>query len=301
MNLSLVILAAGIGHRYGGLKQVDPVGPSGEIVVDYSVFDAMRAGFDRVVFVIRREIEPDFRSTIGARIASRLPVRYVYQELADLPAPFTPPADRKRPWGTGHAVLAARAAVDGPFAAINADDFYGAASYRLLADGLRRCSLGNARYCMVAFVLRNTLSEHGSVARGICQVTDAGLLGSVVERTRIEKQGDGARAPLEDGSALTLTGDEPVSMNMWGFTATVFGFLEEGFARFLARSGRDLKAEFFVPSVVDELIRERRATVDVLTTPEQWAGVTYPQDKPAVVEHIRKLIAAGVYPPRLWG
>ena len=300
MKPTLVVLAAGIGSRYGGLKQIDPVGPSGEIVIDYSVFDAIRSGFGRVVFVIRREIEADFRAKIGSHLEGRIAVDYVHQDLGDLPGGFAVPADRQKPWGTGHAIRSCRAAVREPFAVINADDFYGAKSYRALGDFLGGLAASEARYAMVGFRLRNTLSEHGHVARGICSADAGGFLQGVVERTKIEQAPGGARFATADGGWAPLTGDEIASMNMWGFTPTIFEHLEREFRGFLGRSGSDPKAEFFIPTVVDTLIRGRQATVRVLETPEIWFGVTYPADKPVVVDGIRARIAAGIYPERLW-
>lgn len=303
MGLTLVVLAAGIGSRYGGLKQIDPVGPSGEIVIDYSIHDALHAGFDKVVCVIRHAIEKDFKECIASHFEKHIPVEYVYQEIDTLlPKGFTIPPDRRKPWGTGHAILVCRDHVREPFAVINADDFYGRASYQILADGLRqlkddpRC----AHFCMVGFPLNNTLSEHGSVARGICTVTDKHLLSAVVEHTRIEKAGAGARTIDDSGKATPLSGQELVSLNMWGFTPALFPALEQQFAEFLDKRGKDIKAEFFIPTVVDQLIAQKRADVRVFETPEHWFGVTYPQDKPLVIDSIRKKIEAGVYPSRLW-
>ena len=300
MSLTLVILAAGIGSRYGGLKQIDPVGPAGEIVVDYSIFDARRAGFDSVVFVIRRDIENEFRNAIGRRIERQIGVRYVFQALDDLPAGMTVPADRVKPWGTGHAILACRDVVHGNFAAINADDFYGRTAYDRIAAFLRATPPTTAAYAMAAFTLRNTLSDHGAVARGVCRVDARGFLAGVTEQTRIERDGAGARLAREDGTTLAFTGDEPVSMNIWGFTPTLFPFLRVQFAEFLQTQAAQPKAEFFIPSVVDRLIREERATVRVLETPDTWFGVTYPADKPVVMAAVRDLTARGLYPAPLW-
>jgi hypothetical protein len=301
MELTLAILAAGIGSRYGGLKQIDPVGPSGEIVVDYSIFDARRAGFNKVVFVIRRDIEHDFREAIGRRIEAQIAVDYVFQRLDDLPGSRAVPAGRVKPWGTGHAILACRDAVRGNFAAVNADDFYGRTSYARIADFLRATPPASPAYAMAAFTLRNTLSENGTVARGVCRTDEHGFLAGVTERTKIERDGaGGARMAMEDGSVLAFTGDEPVSMNIWGFTPTLFPFLDEQFRDFLDRSADNPKAEFYIPFVVDALIREGRATARVLQTPDTWFGVTYPADKPVVVAAIRDLIAKGTYPSPLW-
>ena len=300
MNPTLVVLAAGIGSRYGGLKQMDPMGPSGEFIVDYSVYDAIRAGFDRVVFVVSRRIEDDFKKVIGARLEKHVAVAYVRQELEALPPGFSVPADRQKPWGTGHAVLVCRESVRAPFAAINADDFYGRQSFQALGDFLRKRQAGEARYAMVGFRLSHTLSENGHVARGICDVDDRGFLKTVVERTRIEKTADGARFAIEGGGWQCLTGGEQVSMNMWGFTPSIFEHLSATFPKFLAASAGNQKAEFFMPTVVDQLIQEKKATAEVLPTSDTWFGVTYPQDKPTVVNRVLELVKSGAYPARLW-
>jgi hypothetical protein len=296
-NLTLLVLAAGIGSRYGGLKQIDPIGPNGETIIDYSVFDALRAGFDRLVFVIRRDIEAQFREIIGARFERRLQVDYVLQELDKLPLPFTAPAERKKPWGTGHAVLVAADVIRSPFAVINADDFYGMNSFRLLGQYLRSSPRD---YAMVGFVLRNTLSEFGSVARGVCRVTPDDFLESVVELTHIEPEGNGARHTDSDGAVRLLTGDELVSLNTWGFTPAIFPALEREMVAFLQNRGRDEKAEFFIPTVVNTLMQSGLVRVKVLRTPDSWFGITYRQDRPRVVESIRRLVARGDYPSRLW-
>lgn len=298
--MTLVVLAAGIGSRYGGLKQIEAVGPSGEIVIEYSVFDALRAGFDRVVCVIRRDIEADFRSLVAARFERHVPVDYVFQDLADLPVGFSVPPDRRKPWGTAHATRACREVVQTPFAVINADDFYGRLSFESLGSFLCDVGARETRYSMVGFTLRKTLSEHGHVARGVCEVDAAGFLKRVIERTRIEEV-DGLIAHVEpDGTRHPLTGDERVSMNMWGLTPALFPALEREFKAFLTRTAGDPKAEYYLPAVVDTLIGERAATARVLDTPESWFGVTYPQDKPVVVQGIRRLVDAGVYPAKLW-
>jgi len=286
-----------MGSRYGGLKQIDPVGPSGETIMDYSVFDALRAGFGKLVFVIRRDIEAQFKEIVGARFEKRIPVEYVFQELDKLPPEFSVPAGRAKPWGTAHAILMAADTVREPFAAINADDFYGAESYRLLAQHLQS---GTADYAMVGFVLRNTLSDFGSVARGVCQVDPENYLQGVVELTKIERDGAGARDTNPAGNVIKLTGDEAVSMNLWGFTPDVFPQLRQSFQEFLERYGWDMKSEFYIPSVVNSLVVARKARVKVLRTNASWFGVTYREDRPRVVESIRRLIARGEYPERLW-
>ncbi len=293
---SLVILAAGIGSRYGGLKQIDPVGPQGEIVIDYSVYDAIQAGCDEVVFVIRRDIEEEFRERVGRTIERQVACRYAFQDLQDTPAGFVPPAERKKPWGTAHAVYAARHVVSHPFGVVNADDFYGRASYRHLAALL--ADENPDTYGLVAFVLHRTLSEHGSVSRAICEQQN-GFLQSIVERTVIEKAGNAAR--YREGDAWhPLTGQEAVSMNMWAFHPSFFDRLERAFARFLQEEGQNPKAEFLIPTVTDQLITAGEARVRVALSQETWLGVTYPEDKPAVQRGIRGLIDQGLYPEPLW-
>jgi NDP-sugar pyrophosphorylase family protein len=289
-------MAAGLGSRYGGLKQLDPVGPSGEIIIDYSIYDAIRAGFSKVVFVIRKDIETAFRETVGARFPSRVAVDYIFQELDSLPPGFAPPPGRTRPWGTAHAVLVAAGAIHTPFAVINADDFYGAHSLRLLAQHF---SSGSPDCAMVAFPLRNTLSPFGTVSRGICELDSRGYLHAIVERTRIAPNGEHARNTDLDGRITQLTGDEPVSMNLWGFTPAIFPELRQYIARFLTRHANDLTAEAFLPSFVSDLITAGCARVRVLETPDPWFGITYREDLPRVASGIRALIAAGHYPERL--
>jgi len=296
MNKTLLVLAAGIGSRYGGLKQMDPVGPSGEFILDYSVYDAIRAGFNKVVFVIRKDIERDFKAIISSRMEGRIEIDYALQNLDDLPAGYTPPPDRKKPWGTGHATLAAAGVVHEPFAVINADDFYGAASYQRLAGFLDDSAASPTAYAMVGFVLRNTLSDHGRVARGLCTTSAKGLLTSVEELTQIVKTAGGVQC--EKGA---LSGDEIVSMNLWGFKPSFFQHLRREFAAFLAAHGRDAKAEYFVPTVVNTLIQRGAATCAVLETPCKWVGVTYPEEKADVVAVIRGLVERGDYPTSLWG
>lgn len=297
--LTLVIMAAGMGSRYGGLKQIDPVGPSGEIVLEYSVYDAVQAGFNRVVFVIRRDIEQPFKEAVAARLDPALAVDYVFQDLNDIPAPFKVPEARAKPWGTAHAVRTCRDAVDTPFAVINADDFYGRSSFRLLADALRATDPGRPDYVLVGFRLRNTLSEHGTVSRAICRVDLQGRLIDVVERLTIEKTDSGARY-LEGETWTPLVGDEPVSMNMWGFTPALFPDLDAAFVRFLERHIETPKSEFLIPTVIDALLREGEATVRVPYSDASWLGVTYPEDKPIVAAGIRAMVDQGVYPSPLW-
>lgn len=301
MKPTLVVLAAGIGSRYGGLKQIDPVGPSGEIIIDYSIYDAIRAGFGKLVFVIRKDIEKDFRECISEKYKGHINVEYVYQHVDNMPAGFTLPLDRKKPWGTAHAVMMAEGIVNEPFAAINADDYYGRAAYQLLFDRLssvRDAKL--AEYCMVGFMLRNTLSEHGTVSRGICESTKDGYLSDVVERTKVERCGAGAKFYDESGVACPLSGEEIASMNMWGFTPSIFAYLKEGFKDFLKDNMSNPKAEYFLPSAVNDLVKQGRARVKIMQSPDPWFGITYREDKPFVTESIRKLVSDGIYPERLF-
>lgn len=297
MQPTLLVMAAGMGSRYGGLKQIDPVGPSGETIIDYSIYDAMRAGFGKLVFVIRKDIEEAFKEVVGARFEKRIKVEYVFQELDKLPAGFTVPEGRTKPWGTTQAVLMARDIINEPFAVINADDFYGAEAYKVLANHL---TSGSPDYAMVGFVLRNTLSDFGSVARGVCRVNAEGYLQTVDELTSIERDGNGAKNTDPAGKVTNLTGDEPVSMNFWGFTPQIFPQLDDVFNRFLERSGKELKTESYVPTAVNELLSMGQAKVKVLQSRDPWFGVTYREDRPRVVDSIGKLIASGAYPEKLW-
>lgn len=300
MKPTLVIMAAGVGSRYGGLKQIDPVGPCGEIILDYSVYDAIRAGFGKVVFIIRHDMEKDFKAIIGAHFAKRVAVEYVYQELADLPPGFSVPAERKKPWGTGHAILACRNAVKEPFGVINADDLYGAESYKILSVYLGRLAPASNAHSLVGFKLINALSAHGHVTRGICAVDANHMLLSVIERLKIERTPSGARYQDEKEQWVTLRGDEIASMNMWGFTPALFKLLEQKFPLFLQTALNNPKAEFLIPSIVDDLVRERKITMKVLATPATWLGVTYKEDKPEVAQNIHQLIGQKIYPSPLW-
>ena len=302
MSMTLVVLAAGMGSRYGGLKQLDPVGPSGETVMDYSVFDAMRAGFDRVVFVIRRDIEEAFKQVIGSRYAHKVNVEYAFQRMDDLPGGFPVPADRAKPWGTAQAVYAARTLLHEPFAVINADDFYGADSYRQIAAYLKNPPKANGkiRGVISAFVLENTLSENGAVSRGICSVGSSGMLEKVVEHTKISRRADGKIVNVnDDGSETVLAPDAPTSMNCWGFLPEFVDELEALFRQFLAEHGKELKSEFYLPFAVDALIRAGKAEVSVATSRSSWYGITYKEDKPAIMAALKHLVDSGEYPGRL--
>ena len=294
---TLLVLAAGMGSRYGGLKQLDPIGPDDETIMDYSIFDARRAGFGKVVFVIRRDIEKAFKEKIGSRYEKRVPVEYVFQETGKLIPGFSLPEGRIKPWGTTHALLMAANAIHEPFAVINADDFYGASGYQLLAQHLKSSAQD---YAMVGFVLRNTLSELGTVARGVCHVAEDGYLKDITELKSIGREGQRITNIDAEGNETVLTGDEMVSMNMWGFTPAVFPQLYEHFQRFLKRCGGDLNAECYLPSSVNTLIQAGQARVKVLRSCDAWFGVTYREDHPHVVESVGRLIDQGTYPHRLW-
>lgn len=297
---TLLVLAAGMGSRYGGLKQLDPVGPSGETILDYSVFDAARAGFGRVVFVIRRDFEEAFRAHVGAKYAGSLDVDYAFQSIDDLPAGFSRPPERAKPWGTAHAIRAARGVVDGPFAAINADDFYGRDAMAKLGAFLSSVDPASLHFAMVGYRLSLTLSENGSVARGICDVSSAGTLVGVTEMTKLVRAGDMAENREDEANPVKVPLDARVSMNCWGFTPQLFAELEERFPKFLAARGTEMKSEWYIPFVVDELIKEGKADCAVLPTDSSWFGVTYREDKPYVMAEIAKLVSAGEYPSCLF-
>ena len=302
MGLSLLVLAAGMGSRYGSLKQLDRMGPSGETVMDYSVFDAMRSGFDRVIFVIRRDFEAEFKEVIGKRYAGKVKLDYAFQDLDDLPGNFKRPEGREKPWGTGHAVYAARHLLNEPFAVINADDFYGRDSYGQLAEYLKNPPApGKVRGCIASFVLSNTLSENGSVSRGICSSDADGHLVKVVENTKIYRRADGKVVSLmDDGSEVELTGEEPASMNSWGFMPEMVGEIEKLFIDFLSARGTELKSEFYLPGVVDSLIRAGKAEIAMRYSRDSWFGVTYKEDRPLVQAALKKLVASGAYPEKLF-
>ena len=302
---TLVIMAAGMGSRYGGLKQIDPIDPQGHIIMDYSIYDAVQAGFGKVVFIIKKENEADFRESIGNRMEKRIPVEYVFQDLHNLPEGFEVPEGRVKPWGTGHAVLSCLPVVDGPFAVINADDYYGQEAFQLIHDFLVNTKDGEKyQYAMVGYLLKNTLTENGHVARGVCETDADGYLMGIQERTHIEKRPDGTTAYTEDDGATwtVIPEGSTVSMNMWGFSASLLKELKERFPAFLdeAMKANPLKGEYFLPSVVSELLAENKADVKVLKSLDKWYGVTYKEDKPVVVNAICKLKAEGKYPEKLW-
>lgn len=300
MDCTLVILAAGMGSRYGGLKQVDPVGPSGETIMDYSLFDAIRAGFSNVVFVIREEMKQDFHEKIGKALAERIHVEYAFQKLDDIPAGFEVPAERAKPWGTAHAILAARDIIETPFCVINADDFYGASAYQTMAEFLKsKTDVTKPEFSMVGYILANTMSPHGSVARGICHSVD-GFLNSVEEQTKIEMMDGGIVYTDEDGSQHPLTGKEIVSMNFWGFTPAYFEQAWAQFSDFLEAHSSEPKSEFLIPSTVNQLLKDNAASVKVLSSSDPWCGMTYREDRPEVVCKIKESVDAGKYPTPLW-
>lgn len=300
----LVVMAAGMGSRYGGLKQIDPVDEYGHIIMDFSIYDAVRAGFEKVVFIIKKENEAAFRETIGDRISERLEVSYVFQDLHNLPEGFQVPEGRVKPWGTGHAVLSCIGTVDGPFVVINADDYYGSRAFQMAYDFLvSHQDDEKYRYMMVGYQLENTLTENGHVARGVCVTDQDGYLQDINERTRIERRGDITAYTEDEGASwIEIPAGSTVSMNMWGFSESFLGELERRFASFLEANlpGNPLKCEYFLPFVVDELLREKRATVKVLKSADKWYGVTYKEDKPYVMAAIRKLKEQGLYPEKLW-
>ena len=302
----LVVMAAGMGSRYGGLKQIDPVGSCGEAILDFSVYDAHEAGFETIVIIIKEAIKKDFMETVGARLAKApVEIRYAYQELDHLPEGYSVPEGRTKPWGTSHAVLCAKEAVDGaPFAVINADDYYGKSAFKTIYDALCKAEdTDKFDYCMVGYEVGKTVTENGSVARGVCYTDENGYLTEVVERTRIEKY-DGGIHYTEDGENwVDLTEDTIVSMNMWGFTPSFLDEIEKGFAAFLdnALKNNPLKGEYFLPFVVQTLLTENRATVKVETSADKWYGVTYAADKPVIVAALREKTAQGLYPDSLWG
>ena len=305
MKPTLFLLAAGMGSRYGGLKQLDGLGPHGETIMDYSIYDAIHAGFGKLVFVIRKDFERDFREKVVSKYQGHLPVEVVFQSLEDLPSGFTVPEGRTKPWGTNHAVLMGKEAIKEPFAVINCDDFYGRDSFQVMGKYLSSLAEGSAnKYAMVGFRVGNTLSESGSVSRGVCSTDEKGFLTTVVERTKIERKADGEVKYLEDdGETWTAIPETtPVSMNFWGFTPDYFTYSQDYFKYFLGLESTktNLKAEFFIPLMIDKLIKEGTATVEVLDTTSKWFGVTYPEDRPDTVAKIQKLIDDGVYPDRLF-
>ena len=306
-NATLVVMAAGIGSRFGGgIKQLEPMGPNGEIIMDYSIFDAKEAGFNKVVFIIRKDLEKDFKEIIGNRIEKVIDVDYAFQEMDNLPEGFSVPEGRKKPWGTGQAILSCKGIVNEPFVVINADDYYGKTGFKKIYEYLMNAKSkeenGTYDFCMAGFVLGNTLSENGTVTRGVCQPDEEGYLATVVETGGIREVEDGKIAHEDNGSDMEIEKESLVSMNMWGFTPDFIDVLDEGFKDFLASVPEgDIKKEYLLPGMVDSLIQSGDAKVKILPTEDKWFGVTYKEDKDAVVEAFRDLIAHGVYKEDLWG
>ncbi|OAV73175.1 hypothetical protein Barb6_00489 [Bacteroidales bacterium Barb6] len=300
MKPALLVLAAGMGSRYGGLKQLDGLGPNGETIMDYSIYDALRGGFGKLVFVIREHFEKDFREKIISKYENHIPVELVFQELDKLPTGFAVPEEREKPWGTNHAVLMGKDVIREPFAAINADDFYGRDSFAVLGRQLLQMEGKRNDYCMIGYHVGNTLSESGSVARGVCETNAEGFLTDVVERIAVERIDGEIRFMDENGQKVVLNENTPVSMNMWGFTPDYFAYSEDFFADFLRRNTGNLKSEYFIPLAVNNLIKKGIARVKVLDTASKWFGVTYAADRQGVVDKIQALVNAGEYPDRLF-
>jgi NDP-sugar pyrophosphorylase family protein len=299
MKPTLLVLAAGMGTRYGGNKQLDEVGPSGETIIDYSIYDAIRAGFGKIVFVIRRDIEEQVKERFVEKLRGKIEVDYVFQEITNIPGGIKVAPERQKPWGTSHAILVTEPKIKEPFGVINADDYYGVESFNILRDFLVDDKVPN-NYCIVGYKLGNTLSEHGHVNRGVCQAGDDGFLKKIVETRQIEKTRDGAVAPGLDGNTLHFTGNEIVSMNLWGFKPSCYNFLGKEFRNFIKESGMDLKSELDIPTSVDKFVKSGEITIKILMTNERWFGVTYREDKPFVVENLKKMIRKGIYPVRIY-
>ncbi len=300
MKPTLFILAAGMGSRYGGLKQLDGVGPNAETIMDYSVYDALRAGFGKIVFVIRRDFEQEFRDKVISKYENHVPVEVVFQDIHNIPEGFEMHPERTKPWGTNHAVLMGKDVIKEPFAVINADDFYGADSFRVLGEFLKSVEGESNKYCMVGFKIENTLSENGSVSRGLCEVSKEGNLTGVEECHGIQRVDGRLVHMLADGSVADFPEGAYVSMNMWGFTPDYFEYSEKSFVKFLEKNAGELKSEFYIPTVVNELISAGKVVLKVEETSSKWFGVTYAADRPATVEQIQKLVEQGVYPAKLW-
>lgn len=302
MKPTLLILAAGMGSRYGGLKQVDPVGPNGEAIIDYSIYDAISAGYGKVVFVIRESFAEAFKETFEGKLDGKIETAYAYQELNSMvPDGIQIHPDRAKPWGTGHAVLVAKDVVKEPFVVINADDYYGPNAYRMIPEYLNNVSNPSIpQYCMVGYGLKNTLSDHGHVSRGVCQTNAEGLLETVVERTHIKRTDGKIISQLSEGDFMELTGNEVVSMNIWGFTPSYFEYLEKYFADFIRENANNPKGEFYIPFVINDLIEKGDINLKVLQSQDKWFGVTYKEDKDLAVQNINQLIEKEVYPEKLW-
>ncbi|MCM1153382.1 MAG: nucleotidyltransferase [Muribaculum sp.] len=300
MKPTLFILAAGMGSRYGGLKQLDTLGPSGETIMDYSVYDALRAGFGKIVFVIRHDFEDEFRSKVVSKYEGHIPVEVVFQDIKNIPEGYEVDPERTKPWGTNHAVLMGKDAINEPFAVINADDYYGPESFKVLADFLKDKAGKENEYCMVGFKIENTLSENGGVSRGLCEVSPEGYLTGVTECHNIQRKDGHLVQTLADGSEAPFPEGASVSMNMWGFTPDYFKYSEEAFKKFLNEHSKELKSEFYIPTVVNDLIEDGKIRLKVIETPSKWFGVTFAADRPATVAQFRKLVDEGIYPEKLF-
>ena len=300
MDLTLLVLAAGMGSRYGGLKQLDQVGPSGETIIDYSVYDAIESGFNKIVFIIRRDIEKEMKELLFDKYSKKIKVEYVFQDLDNIPDGVTFPNDRVKPWGTGHAVLMAKDVINEPFVVINADDFYGKSAFKVVADYMKSHADNiKGKNCMAGYLLKNTLSEHGTVSRGVCKVNENNELIEVIERTKIAWE-NGKIIADDNGKQLELNGDVFVSMNFWGFTPDVFPELEKEFKKFIETNASNIKAEYYIPSIATHQINNNLASFKVLEATDQWFGVTYQEDKPLVVNKVKELTEKGKYPEKLW-
>ena len=299
MKPTLLVLAAGMGTRYGGNKQLDEVGPSGETIIDYSIYDAIRAGFGKIVFVIRRDIEEQVKERFVERLRDKIEVDYAFQEITNIPEGANVNPDRQKPWGTSHAILVAKNKIKEPFGVINADDYYGVDSFKILHDFLVNDNDPNC-YCIVGYKLGNTLSDHGYVNRGVCSVNEKGFLKNIVETLQIEKTANGAKAPDVNGKIKYFSGNEVVSMNLWGFKPSSYKFMKEEFKRFIEKHGMDLKSELYIPTALDSFVKNGQISIKILMSNEKWFGVTYREDKPFVVESIKKMIRQGIYPARIY-
>ncbi|HAF30388.1 MAG TPA: nucleotidyltransferase [Bacteroidales bacterium] len=300
MDLTLLVLAAGMGSRYGGLKQLDQVGPGGETIIDYSVYDAIEAGFNKIVFIIRKDIEKEMKELLFDKYSKKIKIEYVFQELDKIPEGIKLPEDRVKPWGTGHAVLMAKDIIHEPFVVINADDFYGKSAFKVVADYMKSQQNNlKGKYCMAGYRLKNTLSEHGKVSRGVCTVDDKNNMIDIIERTKIGWQYDIIVAEDQE-KEIVFTGNEFVSMNFWGFTPDVFPELEKEFKKFILENYENIKSEYYIPTIVSHQVKKGNATVKVLEATDQWFGVTYQEDKPIVIQKIKELTEEGKYPEKLW-